>query len=151
MATDTIDEHAKSRIISRLDQLTPDSKALWGKMNVTQMLTHLNDAFRVCLGMKDAKDRSNILMKYIVFPIATYVLPFSKGLATAPELNQHKGGTKARDFYTEREFLKKMIDIFNEREPSKIKRHTFFGDINKQQWAHLFVKHFDHHLRQFGV
>lgn len=142
----------KISILSRLDKLTPEGKALWGKMNVSQMLAHLNDAYRICLGMKPAKDRSTFVSRNIIFPAAVYILPgFPRDAPTAPEQNQHKGGTKPRDFYTELEFLKKMIDIFDEREEEKLKPHPLFGKLSKKQWEDVFVKHFDHHLKQFGV
>ena len=44
-----------------------------------------------------------------------------------------------------------MIDVFNEREEAKLKAHPMFGQLTKQQWRDLLVKHLDHHLKQFGV
>ena len=137
---------------ARMNKLPPDSKALWGTMNVTEMLAHMNDAFKIVLGMKECKDRSNFITNKIVFPIAVYWLPwFPKNSPTAPEMISRKKGTPPRDFYTEFEFLKKMIDVFNEREESKLKPHPMFGKLNKQQAHDLLVKHLDHHLKQFGV
>ena len=148
----TIEGAVKENIIARLNNLTPETKRRWGTMDVTQMLTHMNDAFRISLGMKPAVDKSNFFSHYITFPVAVYVLPsWPKGEATADELNQSKAGTKPRDFYTELEFLLKMIDVFNEREATKIKPHPMFGKLTKQQWRDLLVKHLNHHLRQFGV
>jgi len=148
----SIEGETKARILARLDKLTPETKGLWGKMNVAQMLAHLNDAFRVCLGMKEAKNKSNFIKRKIIFPIGVYVLPaFPKRLKTSWEFDQLRGGSKARDFYTELEFLKKMIDVFNEREESKLKPHPMFGLLSKKHWTNLFVKHLDHHLKQFGV
>lgn len=139
-------------ISARIDKLMPDSRALWGKMTVVQMLTHMNDAFRISLGIKAAVDKSNFFWNKIAFPMAVYVLPgFPKNAATAAELNQLAEGSTPRDFYTEAEFAKKMMDIFNERESNKLKPHPMFGQLNKQQWADLLVKHFNHHLKQFGV
>ena len=147
-----ISEAHKQNITSRIERLTPATKALWGQMTVTQMLTHMNDALRISMGMKEAIDKSNFFWNKIAFPVAVYVLPgFPKNAATASELNQLKDGSKPRDFYTEAEFAKKMLDIFNEREESKLKPHPMFGKLSKQQWADLLVKHFDHHLKQFGV
>ncbi len=116
------------------------------------MLTHMNDALRISMGMKEAVDKSNFFWNRIAFPVAVYLLPgFPKNADTASELNQLKDGSKPRDFYTEAEFAKKMLDIFNEREEGKLKPHPMFGKLSKQQWADLLVKHFDHHLKQFGV
>lgn len=147
-----ISEAHKQNIVSRIGRLQPDTKALWGKMSVTQMLTHMNDAFRISMGMKEAIDKSNFFWNKIAFPVAVYVLPgFPKNSPTAKELNQQQQGTAPRDFYTEAAFAEKMIDIFNEREESKLKPHPMFGKLSKKQWSDLLVKHFDHHLKQFGV
>ncbi len=137
---------------ARLNKLQPNTEALWGSMTVSQMLAHMNDAFRISLGMKNAVDKSNFISNKIVFPIAVYMLPsFPKNAGTAFELNQKEGGSTPRDFYTELEFLKKMMDIFNEREGSKLKPHPMFGTLNKKQWRDLLIKHLDHHLKQYGV
>ena len=34
------DKPVCEELLQRIDQLSPESKALWGKMNVTQMLAH---------------------------------------------------------------------------------------------------------------
>jgi hypothetical protein len=150
--SNTFEGEVKEDFVVRLNRLTPETKAQWGKMDVTQMLTHMNDAFRISLGMKPAVDKSNFFSRYITFPVAVYVLPFwPKGEATAEELDQQKAGSKPRDFYTELEFLLKMTDVFNEREENKLKPHPMFGKLTKQQWRNLFVKHLNHHLKQFGV
>jgi hypothetical protein len=148
----TIGEDVKKTFNARLDQLTPETKGRWGKMNVTQMLTHMNDAFRISLGMKPAVDKSTFFSRNIMFPVGIYVVPvWPRGEATAPELDQAQQGSTPRDFYTELEFLLKMMDVFNEREESKLKPHPLFGPLSKKQWRDLLVKHLNHHLRQFGV
>jgi len=150
--SNTINETVKQSFNARLDKLTPDTKGRWGKMTVSQMLAHMNDAFRISLAMKPATDKSNLFSHYVMFPIAVYVLPaWPKGEATAPELDQQKQGTPPRDFYTELGFLEKMMDVFNEREEAKLKPHPMFGKLSKKQWRDLLVKHLNHHLRQFGV
>ena len=150
--TATINGDIKADLCKRLEQLTPDSKARWGKMDVTQMLTHMNDAFRIALGMKPAVDVSNFFSRNITFPVAVYVLPvWPKGEAAPAEMDQQKSGSKPRDFYTELEFLLKMMDVLNEREETKLKPHPLFGQLSKKQWGDLLVKHLNHHLRQFGV
>jgi hypothetical protein len=148
----TLTKEGKQEILNRLDKLTETTERKWGSMLVNQMLAHMNDAHKIALGMKESKDTSSFFSNKIMFPVAVYVLPqWPKGEKTAPELDQKQLGTKARDFYTELEFLKKMMDIFEEREESKIHPHPMFGTLTKKQWADLLKKHFDHHLRQFGV
>lgn len=136
----------------RLQYLKPDTTQLWGQMDVVHMLTHMNDAFKIALGMKPAENRSSFFSRHVVFNVAVYVLPFwPKGNATPLEMNMNIGGSKPRDFYTELEFLKKMMDVFNEREEQKLKPHPMFGPLSKRQWRDLLVKHLNHHLKQFGV
>lgn len=150
--TDRIEGDVKENIFRRIDMLTPESAPAWGKLTSAGMLSHLNDAFRISLGMKVAEDKSNFFSRHIKFPVAVYVLPsWPKETPTADEMDPLIAGSKPRDFYTEAEFLKKMIDVFNERETAKIKAHPMFGKLSKQQWRDLFVKHLNHHLKQFGV
>jgi len=141
-----------AKIISRLESLKENQPALWGKMNVSQMLAHLHDVLKIALGMKNAVDTSNFYTHYIMFPVAVYVLPFwPKGEKTAPELNQFEKGTTAKDFYTELGAVLKLLEVFDEREESKLKPHPMFGALSKKQWQDLIVKHFAHHLKQFDA
>jgi hypothetical protein len=145
------DQATINDINTRLDKLTPDTKAKWGRMTVTQMLTHMNDAFKLALGMKPGKDKSNLFYK-LAFPLLVNGLRwFPRGSGSPEEIRQGGGGSNPRDFYTELEFVKKMIDIFNEREEEKLKPHPLFGKLSKQQWRDLMVVHLNHHLKQFGV
>lgn len=142
----------KADILSRLDKLTEHTERRWGTLQVNEMLAHMNDAFKLSLGMRESVDTSNFFTHYITFNVAVYVLPqWPRGEKTAPELDQRRAGTKAKDFYTELEFLKKMMDVFAEREESKLQHHPMFGKLSKKQWADLLYKHLRHHLRQFCV
>ncbi|MCW3128192.1 MAG: hypothetical protein JWO03_3850 [Bacteroidetes bacterium] len=148
----TLTKEGKQEVLDRLDKLTETTERKWGSMLVNQMLAHMNDAHKIALGMKAVKDTSTFFSHNIMFPAAVYILPsWPKGEKTAPELDQKQEGTKARNFYTELEFLKKMMDIFEEREATKMHPHPMFGQLTKKQWADLLKKHFDHHLRQFSV
>ncbi len=141
-----------AKIATRLVSLHENQAAQWGKMNVSQMLAHLHDVLRIALGMKTAVDTSSFYTHYIMFPVATYLLPaWPKGEKTAPELDQYNQGTPPKDFYTELGTVLKLLEVFEEREESKIKPHPMFGPLSKKQWQDLINKHFDHHLKQFGV
>lgn len=152
MVSNTFTQEHKDSIYTRLNNLKPDTASKWGRMSVTEMLTHMNDALRIALGIKPAIDKSNFFTNKVMFPAAVYVLPFwPKGEMTAPEMQQGNQGSKPRDFYTELEFLKAMLDVFNEREEEKLKPHPMFGKLSKKQWRDLLVKHLNHHFNQFGV
>jgi hypothetical protein len=46
-----------------------------------------------------------------------------------------------------------LIKQFFEGGPTKCTTnpHSFFGQLTPEEWAIAQWKHFDHHLRQFGV
>lgn len=141
------DAAVKEEIISRINQLTPNSKAVWGKMNVGQMLAHLQMPIGVGLGTHHIK-RSFI--GFIFGPIAKKMLyndkPFQKNLPTDKSFIM----TDAKDFEKEKQRLIEMINNFTE--PNMVNTpHPFFGKLTKEQWSMGSWKHLDHHLQQFGV
>lgn len=147
-----LETESRSSLLQRLDLLKPDLTPLWGSLTTAGMLAHMNDAVKICLGMKSVKVKGGFIGKVIMKGMVFHVLPrFPKNVNTAPEMDQKREGTPARDFYTEHAFLHQMIDLFLEREPQKMKPHPLFGDLTKEEWGILLAKHLDHHLRQFGV
>ena len=58
-----------------------------------------------------------------------------------------------QDFEAERTRLATLIDRVVQRGAAKTEGriHHFFGRLSGDQWGCLIYKHFDHHLRQFGV
>ena len=74
-------------LLERLNRLTPDAKALWGKMTAPQMICHVSDSIRVCVGELPAEFKRTPLANPVVRWLMAYVVPFPKGKAeTAPEM-----------------------------------------------------------------
>jgi hypothetical protein len=142
------DSAVKQDIIIRINKLTPDSKGLWGKMNVSQMLAHVQVPIGVAQGSHKLK---RTLFGRIVGPLAKPILysnkPFKRSLPTDPSFNM-LGNEK--NFETEKQKLLTMINNFSE-ESIVNETHTFFGKLTKEQWSIGTWKHMDHHLQQFGV
>lgn len=142
----------QEQLIARLKKLQPDLKARWGSMRVEEMLAHMNDSFRIALGMKEAVVKPSFFWSVIAKnAVLSFLHSLPRNLETAPELNPRKKGTPARDFYTEQAYLEQMISVFHEREPEKLKPHPLFGSMSKKEWSRLLAIHLDHHFRQFGV
>jgi Protein of unknown function (DUF1569) len=142
------DHAVKQDIFIRINKLSPDSKGLWGKMNVGQMLAHLQVPIGVAEGTHKLK---RTLFGRIVGPLAKPILynnkPFKRSLPTDPSFVMF-GNEK--DFETEKQNLLSMISNFTE-ENIVNETHTFFGKLTKEQWSIGIWKHLDHHLQQFGV
>jgi hypothetical protein len=136
-------------IQERINKLTPDAKPLWGKMNVSQMLAHLQPTMLVSLGELQLKGG---LMAILFGKIAKKRIvteqPFKQNI---PTLKAFKVAPK--DFETEKNTLLSYVNRFK-TEGTKVittKPHPFFGPLKIEEWDMLQWKHLDHHLRQFGV
>jgi hypothetical protein len=145
--------HNKSdviEILSRIEKLSSSSENLWGIMNVEQMLSHLNAFLETSLGVNSPKRLfiGTIIGKFFK---ARYIREkqFSKNSRT------HKTYifTDLRDFEIEKLRCVKLLNQFQKGGISKCttKPHSFFGHLTPEEWAIVQWKHFDHHLRQFGV
>jgi Protein of unknown function (DUF1569) len=136
-------------IKERIRKLTPASQPLWGKMNVSQMLAHLQPVMRVAFGQLRPKGG---LVGLLFGKMAKKQLlvdkPFKKGLPTMKEFK-----VSATDFETEKNGVLSCVDRFITEGPGVIvnKKHPFFGELTLEEWNALQWKHLDHHLRQFGV
>ena len=67
-------ENDRANLIQRLNKLNGSEKALWGKMNVNQMVSHLVQAGEMPFG-HTLEDKGNFISKNIVKPLVLYILP----------------------------------------------------------------------------
>lgn len=137
--------------IDRINKLTPETQAQWGKMDVAQMLAHCNVAYDMSLTDQYSKPGSfkKFMLKMFVKGAVVGPKPYPKNGRTAPEFVI----ADERDFEVEK---KKLIDYiikvrnlggnhFNGKDS-----HSF-GSLTENEWNTMFSKHLDHHLTQFGV
>ena|ERR1700694_3984010 len=132
---------------NRLQNLNTSSTPGWGKMNVAQMLHHLNLTMEAPLGRYETKGKPNFFMK--LFKSVLYNdKAFGKGDPTPKDFKI----AATFNFETEKEkAISNLKEIFNKGIEGNYLPHVFFGTITNEQWGMHFYKHADHHLRQFGV
>lgn len=136
-------------IINRINQLTPETKALWGKMSVDQMCKHCNDAILVAFNEKELD---------IPF-IWRFLGPLMKNMVIKkPQFDKNSPTAKEFRYHQNFEFEKvknELITNFSRFQQGfssiKCTKHPFWGKMNEADWNNLQWKHLDHHLRQFGV
>ncbi len=138
-------------VISRINQLTPSTQGLWGKMNVAQMLAHCNVAYEMVYDTKHPKPPFfvGLILKWFVKKNIVNEVPYPKNGRTAPAFIV----ADARDFEQEQQRLIAFItktQQLGEAHFDQKKSHSF-GKLSKTEWNNLFYKHLDHHLGQFGV
>jgi hypothetical protein len=145
------EKQVADEIISRIEKLTPETRPLWGTMDVSQMLAHCNVTYELIYENKHAKPGvfKKLLLKAFVKNIVVNEKAYKKSNPTAPEF-LIRG---PRDFQTETNRLISFIKrVQQEGEKSFEGKESFsFGKLSSTQWNNMFYKHLDHHLTQFGV
>ncbi|WP_264522208.1 DUF1569 domain-containing protein [Flavobacterium sp. N1994] len=137
-------------IIARINKLTPESKALWGKMTVDQMLQHCTVTSDVAFGKREIK--INFLLKLLGRMLKKKVFyggDMGKNSPTAKEfiITNHIEFEKAKAA-----FIANFSRFASEGKSSiKLMNHPFWGKMTYEDWDALMWKHTHHHLEQFGV
>lgn len=136
-------------LLERLNQLSPSSQPLWGKMNVAQMLAHVAAALE--MGFIDEKVTQSLIGRLFgpfgKREILTTGIP--KNSPTVPSIRI----SDQREFGQEEQRLRRGLErFFNGGEAGITKQpHEFWGRLTSNEWARLQYTHLNHHLNQFGV
>ena len=143
----------KELIISRLGAIRPTSSRLWGRMSAHQMVCHLSDGFRMCMGLKPANPTRPPYPRNVVKWVALRApSPWSNGFKTVPELDQQAGGTPPEEFGKDVRELRNLVDHFTQLPRDfQWQPHPQFGQMSDREWMRLAYLHMDHHLRQFSA
>jgi hypothetical protein len=143
------DKEVFDEVLNRVDSLSAESIAMWGKMNVNQMMAHCSNALEMAMGTRPTKRLliGKILGRFAK-PIYANEKPFGKNGPTTNELRV----VDQRDFFQEKEKLKTLLHAFCSGgvEGCTSNPHPFFGTLTPSEWSRGMYKHMDHHLRQFG-
>tara|TARA_R110002050_G_scaffold244268_1_gene380877 strand:+ start:32855 stop:33307 length:453 start_codon:yes stop_codon:yes gene_type:complete len=145
------DKEVSNEIIGRINQLNHETKPVWGKMNVGQMLAHCNvtydmdftDDFPKATGMK------KFLLTLFIKNGVVGEKPYPKNGRTAPQFLI----TDKRVFEDEKTKLIHYITKVQQLGTSHYegRASVSFGELKANEWNNMFYKHLDHHLSQFGV
>lgn len=137
--------------LSRLEKLTYDKKALWGKMNASQMLAHLNVSYDIANEKIKVSNSffAKLMLKMFVKNIVVSETPYKKNSRTAPEFLI----TTEKEFESEKS---KFISNIKDVEAKGVsffegKESVSFGPLSAKEWSNMFSKHIDHHFSQFNV
>ncbi|MBS1630329.1 MAG: DinB family protein [Bacteroidetes bacterium] len=138
------------KLLAGIDPTTPPA---WGKMQVQQMVEHMNDSLRIANG----RDLKVCVTPAEKLPGMRHFLASSKPfrentvniqLPTEPMPCRWPSIEDALGALHEE--LQEYISVFGQDKQKTI-TNPFFGDLNLEEWTQLLTKHALHHLRQFGV
>jgi len=149
MARSVFKQQDRQEIDSRLAALNPSAPALFGKMNPARMICHMIDALEVATGARPARPKKTFLANPLLRRFVIYYLPWPKGKAeTVPEMLI----TKPTDWDADLARVRDLLQAAAARGASvEWPPHPAFGKISGKDYGTLIYRHFDHHLRQFGV
>ncbi|NSL90208.1 DUF1569 domain-containing protein [Chitinophaga sp. Mgbs1] len=145
------DSALRNELISRINSLSSNSSAKWGKMNVYQMTKHCTQWDEWIQGKNNPAYRQEFLGK-IFGKMALKSntkddRPLQKNMP-AGKLAVKKG--LEGDIEQQKQSWISSMDAYgNYSNPAFI--HDFFGKMTREQIGIFAYKHADHHLRQFGV
>lgn len=143
------DTSTKEELIQRINSLTPQSNAQWGKMNVFQMIRHCALGDKMLQG--ELKIKRVLIGRLFGRMILKQVLkddsPFKRNSPTSPHL-QTSG--ESGDIEQQKKEWINRVGQYNNINTKDIV-HPFFGPMTGEQIGMFAYKHADHHLRQFGA
>jgi hypothetical protein len=135
--------------LERLEKLSPQSQAQWGKMDVAQMLAHVSAALEQAMTEEKVTQTlmGRVFGRFNKRRILTRGLP--KNSPTTPRLKIADG----RVFESEKERLQRGLERFFKGGEAGITKQPddFWGHLTPNEWGRLQYVHFDHHFKQFGV
>ena len=138
-------------VLDRLEKLKPDTRPLWGKMNPSQMLAHLNVVYDISLGYK--KSTYSPIMKFLLKTLVKKTVVNDKPY-------KKKSKTPANFIISdERVFEVEKAKLISHVKDTENRGSVFFegkespslGRLTAKEWSNLFYKHLDHHFNQFDI
>lgn len=139
--------------VARLRQLQPTSKALWGVMNVNEMLVHVAQPLSMAVGKTQGIDESNWFTRTILKFIALRLMSkIPKGIKAPKQFDVRQNGIALQGFEEDRNALLELMQVFrNDTSVYQNRLHPSFGAFDKREWDIQSYLHLDHHFRQFGI
>ncbi len=122
------DQQVTQETIDRINKLTPETQALWGKMDVAQMMAHCNVAYEI--PYTDKHPKPNALSRFMVklFAKNTVIVdkPYKKNTPTSPIFKM----TEPKNFEEEK---KRLIDYLHKtQELGAAQSHRWRGASQPQ-------------------
>lgn len=140
-------------LMRRLGRIAPDAVPRWGTLRRDTLIEHLMWVVLHSMGRSDQMAfQGNWLTRRLLAPlILNGWVPIPKNLPI-PKKDRARGVTLRCPGGLDdlRALLEEYLNLVqaDEFHPAP---HPVFGDIGVDGWDKMHLRHFEHHLRQFGV
>jgi hypothetical protein len=143
------DPLARKGVVARLRLLKPDTKRRWGRLDAPRMVAHLSDQMRHALGESPCAPVRGLLRWRPIRHLSIYWLPWPKGRVKGPP---DAFLTRPSAWEEDVNRLEQLLERFADKGPEgEWPEHALFGRMTGKDWGVFCLKHFHHHLSQFGV
>ncbi len=148
-----LDTDYVERLIARLGRIAPDAVPRWGLLRRDTLIEHFIWIAQHSMGRsRQMEFGGNWFTVHVMGPLFLHgLIPIPKNLQI-PKAQQKRGVTMREpgDLDTLWHLLEEYLNLVqaDELHPAP---HPVFGDIGIDGWDRAHVRHFEHHLRQFGV
>ena len=142
------DTETFNRIKTRINALDENTRAVWGKMSVDQMVHHCQGPLNIILEKETYGLKPNWFARTFFKKSMYNDKLWRKNLPTLKAFRE----TTNYNFQEEKGKLLALVEELGEhRDRTEWQDHPTFGPMTREQWGKMHYKHLDHHLRQFGV
>ncbi|MDQ3047237.1 MAG: hypothetical protein M3R27_06785 [Bacteroidota bacterium] len=134
-------------------RLEPGAKGVWGVLNAQQMVEHMSDSIRIATGKANASLHTPVeqVEGYKRFAMSDKEFKRETKNALMPDVpDPIRNDSMAEAIQELEREIRDFISYFDNNEQATL-TNPFFGDLNFQEWTHLFHKHAVHHSRQFEL
>ncbi|MFL5739917.1 MAG: DUF1569 domain-containing protein [Flavisolibacter sp.] len=143
-----LDRSTREELTKRIETLNENSTALWGKMNIHQMLQHCILCEEMFLGRKKYK-RALIGLLFGRIGLRNMLKDDRPLGRNAPTSTAFKIKGSDGDMSSDKMKWISLVDEYSRYDNDEFV-HWFFGKMTKEQVGQFAYKHSDHHLRQFN-
>ncbi len=142
------DNATTDELIKRINTLDENSKALWGKMSIYQMLEHCTLWEEMMAGKKKYKRMliGRLFGKMALRRMLKDDSPIARNSPTVPgfKIEETNGDVLAE----KAKWIAMISEHVNFLQSDFV--HPFFGKMTKEQLGYFAYKNINHHLRQFN-
>ena len=135
-------------LVARLAKLKADAHPAWGTMSAPQMLGHLVATLRYSMGKGPVLPFvGNWATRRLLAPLILHgILPIPRNV-TLPRADAPRPIADLETLHAALEEYLSRVHTGDLEPP----HHPTFGDIGVDGWAKMHLRHFEHHLKQFGL
>ncbi len=152
---ETFTEINRQTIEAYLNQLTEDTKPVWGSMTPQHMVEHLEYSTRISSGeIQDFKiETPEKILEKVHATLYNYN-PMPKNFEAPKRLEQELKSLTHDSLETAKQKLLEAYDDFEayfKENPEVTLKNIVFGYLNRYEWHLFHRKHYNHHFEQFGL